>query len=27
LLGDRDEGDAAVVKDLDELGKIGKRAR
>ena len=27
LLGDRDEGDAAAVKDLDELGKIGERAR
>jgi hypothetical protein len=27
LLGDGDEGDAAAVKDLDELGKIRKRAR
>ena len=27
LLGDRHKRDAAAVKDLDELGKIGERAR
>jgi hypothetical protein len=27
LLGDRDEGDLVTVKDLDELGEIGERAR
>src|ERR1700730_2016260 len=27
LLGDRHEGDAATVKAVDELGKIGERAR
>src|ERR1700730_12888941 len=27
LLGDRHERDAAAVKDVDELGKIGERAR